>query len=652
MNEHVIVGSDRYITVPESLQKIGVQFDHNAETVTFDCPRYWDGHDLSMMKIYINYMRPNDSFGAYLCNDAEIDSMNNTIMHFNWVISGHVTEFAGPLSFLVCICDVDQNGDSTTHWNSELNTQMYISSGMKCRDAILGRYPDIITQLLNRMDSVEAVFAPTVEITEIEGGHHLKMIDVNGTYEFDVMDGNKGDKGDAFTYSDFTAEQLAALKGEKGDTGSGLRILGYYETLTSLESSVTNPSVGDAYGIGSSEPYNIYIYTDINGWVNNGALQGAKGEDGHTPEKGIDYFTDADKQEIATAASEMIGQATDTKQGLVMVNGENGIGVNTEDGSLYIKSATEAEINDKTHSYNPIVPNNLNYAVKAGLTSNSITLTEAEKTSALNWIGAIASSDKGKAGGVATLGSSGKVPPGQIPTLEYAPTTHASQHASGGSDPITPASIGAMPSMKRTFIYDGINSIKKLTTAGWYRILKHNRSVDRAFLINIGHEYSDTGPENVLFFVCSMLSCPSIVVLSHSNNPSRPTIIFYKKIRITKDSDYTYIDFYRAQDGYECIPRVSIIEFITDATVHDKKSEPLDVLPVDEAPDGETILLMQDVSVIPSGNVLTDANNVLEGIAGVEGSISDKTFTVSGVSTDLLKQGSETLTFDCGTSAV
>ena len=652
MSEHVVVGSDRYITVPESLQKIGVQFDHNAETVTFDCPRYWDGHDLSMMKIYINYMRPNDSFGAYLCSDAEIDSMDNTIMHFNWVISGHVTEFAGPLSFLVCICDVDQNGDSTTHWNSELNTQMYISSGMKCRDAILGRYPDIITQLLNRMDSVEAVFAPTVEITEIEGGHHLKMIDVNGTYEFDVMDGNKGDKGDAFTYSDFTAEQLAALKGEKGDTGSGLRILGYYETLTALESSVTNPSVGDAYGIGSSEPYNIYIYTSINGWVNNGALQGAKGEDGHTPEKGIDYFTDADKQEIATAASEMIGQATGTKQGLVMVNGENGIGVNTEDGSLYIKSATEAEINDKTHSYNPIVPNNLNYAVKAGLTSNSITLAEAEKTSVLNWIGAIPASNKGKAGGVATLGSSGKVPPGQIPTLEYAGKTHASQHATNGSDPITPASIGAMPSMKRTFIYDGINSIKKLTTAGWYRILKHNRSDDRAFLIDIGHEYSDTGPENVLFFVCSMLSCPSIVVLSHSNNPSRPTIIFYKKIRITKDSDYTYIDFYRAQDGDECIPRVSIIEFITDATVHDKKSEPLDVLPVDEAPDGETILLMQDVSVIPSGNVLTDANNVLEGIAGVEGSISNKTFTVSGVSTDLLKQGSETLIFNCGTSAV
>ena len=155
MSEHIIVSNDRYITVPESLQKIGVQFDHNAETVTFDCPRYWDEHDMSTMKVYINYMRPNDSFGAYLCDSVEVDSLDNTIMHFDWTISGHVTEFAGPLSFLVCICDVDQNGDATIHWNSELNTQMYISSGMKCRDAILGRYPDIITHLLNRMNVVE-----------------------------------------------------------------------------------------------------------------------------------------------------------------------------------------------------------------------------------------------------------------------------------------------------------------------------------------------------------------------------------------------------------------------------------------------------------------------------------------------------------------
>ena len=57
----------------------------------------------------------------------------------------------------------------------------------------------------------------------------------------------------------------------------------------------------------------------------------------------------------------------------------------------------------------------------------------------------VPTSEKGKASGVATLGTDGKVPTGQLPSMNYAAKTHASQHASGGSDPITPAAIGAAP---------------------------------------------------------------------------------------------------------------------------------------------------------------------------------------------------------------
>lgn len=47
-----------------------------------------------------------------------------------------------------------------------------------------------------------------------------KLSDSNGKLQYNGSDvGLKGDKGDPFTYSDFTAEQLAALKGEKGDKG-------------------------------------------------------------------------------------------------------------------------------------------------------------------------------------------------------------------------------------------------------------------------------------------------------------------------------------------------------------------------------------------------------------------------------------------------
>ena len=58
-------------------------------------------------------------------------------------------------------------------------------------------------------------------------------------------------------------------------------------------------------------------------------------------------------------------------------------------------------------------------------------------------IGAIPATQKGVASGVATLGTDGKVPTAQLPNMNYAPSKHASQHASNGADPITPNAIGA-----------------------------------------------------------------------------------------------------------------------------------------------------------------------------------------------------------------
>lgn len=209
--------------------------------------------------------------------------------------------------------------------------------------------------------------------------------------------GAKGDKGDAFTYSDFTAAQLAALKGDKGDTGpqgekgdtgatgptgpegprgpqgeqgpqgqtgpqgeqgpagpkgetgSGFKVLGYYGTKVALDAAQkATAAAGDAYGVGTAEPYDIYIFDGITGeFINNGPLQGAKGDtgpegpqgpkgdtgetgpqgiqgpkgdpgkdgakgaDGKTPVKGTDYFTDADKKEMADAAAESVSSVYD-----------------------------------------------------------------------------------------------------------------------------------------------------------------------------------------------------------------------------------------------------------------------------------------------------------------------------------------------------
>ena len=75
--------------------------------------------------------------------------------------------------------------------------------------------------------------------------------------------GPKGDKGDPFTYEDFTPEQLAALVGPKGDKG-------------------------DQGETGAQGP------------------KGDTGENGYTPQRGVDYWTEEDKQEIIQAVLDAI----------------------------------------------------------------------------------------------------------------------------------------------------------------------------------------------------------------------------------------------------------------------------------------------------------------------------------------------------------
>ena len=232
---HIVIGDDRFISVPKELQRIAVQYDHDVETVTFDCPRYWDGLDMSKLRIYINYMRKDRYVACYKATDVVVDDTDSNVMHFNWTISRNVTEVKGELKFLVCIKKGDEDGNEVNHWNSELNTEMYISEGLEVEPSIFDPYPDIIAQwedevqrvkdiLLEARDSGEldgATFTPSVDadgnlswtndkgrnnpatvnikgysptilVREIEGGRQLIITDSRQSQTVDVMDGVDG----------------------------------------------------------------------------------------------------------------------------------------------------------------------------------------------------------------------------------------------------------------------------------------------------------------------------------------------------------------------------------------------------------------------------------------------------------------------------
>ena len=90
--------------------------------------------------------------------------------------------------------------------------------------------------------------------------------------------GETGPKGDTGPQG---ATGPQGIQGPKGDTGAGFVVKGYFDTQEELESGVPAPAPGDAYGVGLIEPYDIFIWDGINSkWVNNGPLQGAKGDPG------------------------------------------------------------------------------------------------------------------------------------------------------------------------------------------------------------------------------------------------------------------------------------------------------------------------------------------------------------------------------------
>ena len=101
-DEHFTINKDRTISIPQNLKVLGVQYEHNVEIVTFDCPRYWDGTDLSTMNLYINYIRSDGQKGKYLCESVAIDENDTEIIHFNWKITRNVTLVKGKVRFLVC----------------------------------------------------------------------------------------------------------------------------------------------------------------------------------------------------------------------------------------------------------------------------------------------------------------------------------------------------------------------------------------------------------------------------------------------------------------------------------------------------------------------------------------------------------------------
>lgn len=161
----VIDGESRTITVPDSERLFGVEGDKDVERKYFQCPKIvGDNIDLSQHQIYVSYVFtttenntifPTIGNGLYHCEDVKVSGDNIT---FSWLLSGNVFANPGFIAFKV-MAKKSEGSELKTKWNTApaIGTVLLtVPDG----EEIAEEYPDIINQLLTKMESVEQIATP------------------------------------------------------------------------------------------------------------------------------------------------------------------------------------------------------------------------------------------------------------------------------------------------------------------------------------------------------------------------------------------------------------------------------------------------------------------------------------------------------------
>lgn len=166
VNEVLMINPEtRSIHVPDSEKLFGVRQDMSVERKYFKCPRIvGDNIDLFEHYVFVNYI-PSDQNGkyesekdvqGYWCKDLAVEG---DFITFSWELTENVLRKAGYIAFAVYAKVSDENGNLKTKWHTTIAIGNVLDT-LPDGEEWITIYPDIVTQLLERMDAVEKIANP------------------------------------------------------------------------------------------------------------------------------------------------------------------------------------------------------------------------------------------------------------------------------------------------------------------------------------------------------------------------------------------------------------------------------------------------------------------------------------------------------------
>lgn len=277
-HDHVVYDSDPHFQIdPDtrelkytSPEKLTIMHnDHNSEIVTFDMPRYIDGHDMLLCnKIQVHFINIDGSkssdrvSGMYTVTDAHEDPENDKQVIFSWPISRSATSLVGTLHFTLRFACME--GSKLTYaWNTAVYNGISVSPSIDNTETIGEEYTDIVyewyyslvsagTMGVNAIaDATEDAIARIalnggviVSDTEPTSQSVLLWINPNDTNKYVLRVRNKATG---------KFEAITSIQGEKGETGD-INILNLVHTTGDDMSAAVSQygftrALGDVQGL-------------------------------------------------------------------------------------------------------------------------------------------------------------------------------------------------------------------------------------------------------------------------------------------------------------------------------------------------------------------------------------------------------------------
>lgn len=276
----------RTITIPSGLQTVGVESDEDVRRLNFQMPKQYGEVDLSEFNIRINFMNANNSGDVYAVTDKAVSGDNIT---FSWLVGRNALAYRGNIRFVVCLKKVDVEGAVQQEFNTTV-AQLTVLEGLETTEAVVAENPDIIEQILARLDELE----------ESGGGGGTPGKDGVGISNI----AKTGTAGLVDTYTitmtDETSYTFTVKNGENGNPGqdgttptigeNGNWYLGETDTGKPSRGETPNIKIGTVQTLDPGNQATASMSgTPENPLLNLGIPKGEKGDPGEDAESGDSY---------------------------------------------------------------------------------------------------------------------------------------------------------------------------------------------------------------------------------------------------------------------------------------------------------------------------------------------------------------------------